>query len=125
MMLHPFRSAPFTVAGHAGPPRKFPTRGIAVVAVVALLLHGRTKIGAAMDRNDARLAHQAACEASRAEQNARAWVRSAYGVDPWVRCGEGDYYGVATCDVVVNHAAPFRLTCETHTGGACGVVGGR
>lgn len=56
---------------------------------------------------------------ARAEMNARAYVRSAYGVDPWVRCAAG------ACDVVVGQAAPFRLWCDTTPDGGCSLGGAR
>lgn len=119
--LHPFRSAPFVVpAGPPGPSGAL----LALVIIVAV-----TAIAPAYLRFDVSLrqsvqaqhdAERIASEraTARAEVNARAWVRSAYGVDPWVRCDEG------ACDVVVGTAAPFRLACDTTPGGGCRVRGG-
>lgn len=116
-MLHPFRSAPFTEA--ATPTRPFPWARFSVMAAAIVAIHAREDIARWWYARGQREAIAAAQGTARAEQNAAAWVRSAYGVDPWVRCQAG------ACDVVVGKAAPFTLWCATTPGGACRVGGAR
>lgn len=112
--LHPYRSAPFT---EVRPP--FPTRRFCVMVAAILALHSRDDIARWQSDRARRAAIAEAQRTARAEMNARAYVRSAYGVDPWVRCAGG------ACDVVVGQAPPFRLWCETTPDGGCSLGGVR
>ena len=121
-MLHPFRSAPFTEA--ATPARPFPWARFAVMVAAILAIHAREDIARWWHARGQRQTIAATQGTARAEQNAAAWVRSAYGVDPWVRCHHV-YDGGRTCDVVIRQAAPLVLHCATTPGGACRVGGAR
>lgn len=119
METHPYRSAPFT---ETRPP--FPARRFGVMVAAILALHSRDDI-ARWQRNRARRTAIATAQGTaRAEMNARAYVRSAYGVDPWVRCSGTDD-NLRLCDVVVGQAAPFRLWCDTTPDGGCSLGGAR
>lgn len=121
-ILHPFRSAPLIAPMGPPPDRTGFVFAVLFITAAGLItpsyLRGRDAFEDAARRTADAARIEVERESARAEQNARAWVRSAYGVDPWVRCDEG------ACDVVVGAAAPFRLACDTTPGGACRVRGG-
>lgn len=115
---HPYRSAPFL---DDAKPRDTSDRVFfGLAALVFLPLLGALYL---KDERRERREHAYVLDAprrsARAEQSARLWTRSAYGVDPWVRCEEH------ACDVVVGKAASFTLTCDTDALGHCRVGGGR
>ncbi len=110
--LHPYRSAPFVIAGRS--PAKPPPTALAALIALGVVCTAFASLPWWATRGAAR-----AIDNARAEVNARAWVRSAYGVDPWVRCDGG------ACDVVIAPMAPFTLRCDTAPGGACSLGGAR
>lgn len=110
--LHPYRSAPFVIAGRA--PLKPAHTALAAGVALCLVAGAGASLPWWASNPLAR-----ATDNARAEMNAHAWVRSAYGVDPWVRCDGG------ACDVVVGRMAPFTLRCDTAPDGACTLGGAR